>query len=145
MDRAQPNLSSNRTGLEPSLPSQSRSTLATTTGRQMSKSPSLVFNASRMARMVGGLTSVMTQNKDGRRVLKNSKSGNDIRRPAAAAQQSTIAAVAAKPEPKSIQIESQVNTSVSIQDKTLDSINSVSRSIQSQVLHQHFPNSNPKA
>lgn len=35
--------------------------------RQVAKSPSLVFNASRMARMAGGLTSVMNRSREARR------------------------------------------------------------------------------
>lgn len=56
----------------------------------MGKSPSLVFNASRMARMAGGLTSVTGKKKDSnaglgsnaaKRTLMGSKSGHDLHRP----------------------------------------------------------------
>ena len=56
--------------------------------RPATKSPSLVFNASRMARMVGGLTSVMDKSNNNKALRRNnttqqltqSKSGNDLRK-----------------------------------------------------------------
>ncbi len=51
------------------------------TNSTLSKSPSLVYNASRLARMVGGLgTSVMNnKSRDMKRNLQGSKSGQDLR------------------------------------------------------------------
>ena len=89
----------------------------------MSKSPSLVFNASRMARMVGGLQSsvIATNNKsrDKRRTqhMLQSKSGHEL----GGTKRAMAAIVNADDEYKN---SNEHDASLSHQDKTVESLNS---------------------
>ena len=120
--------------------------------KRISKSPSLVFNASRMARMVGGLTSSVmnTKSRENRRSqhMLQSKSGHELGSKTGRAR-GGVGAIGVNREDGGggDEGEGQMyknDASLSHQEKTVESLNSAQRSVQSS-MPQHFPTSNPRS